>query len=146
MLHIQIDLKKVFYVALGFAILYAISRAYKMQDAKTESVKKLIPDKDISLQLSANLQEQVNELKWADARNTGGGGGVPVANVPFSKPFVAVLSVTIPQTEHLKTNVLSVRVTDGTGNSISHGLNINATTQDVIITFTEAETGTVYVS
>jgi hypothetical protein len=147
MLQINIDLKKVFYVALGFGILYAISRAYKMQDAKTESVKKLILDKNVPYELSANIQNQVDDLHWQIVRlPTQGGGGAAVSNVPFAKPFAAVLTVSVPATQHLKTNVTNVMVLDSSGNALSHGFNVNPATQDVTVTFTEAETGTVYVS
>lgn len=146
MLSINIDLKKVFYVFLGFSILYLISRAYKMQDEKTETVKKLIPDKDIPYQLSANLQEQLDVVafkQWQQI-NFPTGGGVAVSNVPYEKAFTNALTVTVPATEHLKAHVTSILVLDATGNALSHGFNI--TGQDVTITFIEAETGTVLVS
>jgi hypothetical protein len=147
MLELKIDLKKVFFVFLGFSILYLISRAYKMQNDKTESVKKLIPDKDIPFKLSANLQEQIDDVAFKQWQQINFPNAVTAtSNVPFEKTFAAVLLVTIPKTEHLKTHVTNVLVLDAVGNSISHGFNINAATQDVTVTFTESETGTVLVS
>lgn len=147
MLQINIDIKKVFYIVLGITVLYLISKAIGMQDKKLEAVKKLIPDKKDLIALSANLEGQISDLQvsaWQQANPPNNGGNV--VNVPFSKAFAAQTSVTIAQSEHGKANVTGVLVLNGAGDEITRGVNLNQTTQDLIITFAQAETGTILVS
>jgi len=147
MLQINIDVKKVFYFALGFAVLYAIVKYSQNQDAKLDTVKKSLAEKQDVIALSANLDSQIDAVEftqWQQLNFATAGGGANVSLVPYAKTFTNTTSVSIPATEHLKANVSSILVMNANGDAISHGFNL--TGQDVTVTFIANETGTVLVS